>query len=134
MLTCPVCGLKILEHPANRCLDALVAEKVMGWRRDTYYIQVGTTKSETREGLFGPAGIRFVDQYPEYTTDIAAAWDVVDKLNLLTNHVLIGCDEDKLWQIFDLKYGELVQASILDAETAPLAICRAGLLVTLEIP
>jgi len=30
MKTC-TCGIDIMEHPASRCLDALVAEKVMGW-------------------------------------------------------------------------------------------------------
>lgn len=29
-MNCPTCGLDIDEHPANRCLDAWVAEEVMG--------------------------------------------------------------------------------------------------------
>lgn len=32
MKTCPKCNIPIQEHPANACLDAVFAEKVMGWR------------------------------------------------------------------------------------------------------
>ena len=30
-MNCPKCQTPIADHPANACLDALFAEKVMGW-------------------------------------------------------------------------------------------------------
>jgi hypothetical protein len=83
---------------------------------------------------------------PEYSTDIAKAWTVVEKLkargralvvNDGTNHhpptyeVQAGLDENGPWTFcaFEMPDGAWLSAR---AETAPLAICRAALLATLE--
>lgn len=34
-MNCPTCGLDIDEHPADRCLDAWVAEAVFGRQKMT---------------------------------------------------------------------------------------------------
>jgi hypothetical protein len=59
------------EYAAGRELDALIAEKVMGWRRcpiqDGPYIHFDTG---TGGGIVAPA----------YSTSIAAAWEVWNKV------------------------------------------------------
>ena len=57
-------------------LDALVAEKVMGWRMDDnkHLNLAWDPKRSPNDGL------RCI---PDYSTDIAAAWEVVEKLDTL---------------------------------------------------
>lgn len=60
----------------NRELDALVAEKVMGWMK---------TPGKVEQVWVRPGGpVPFEDVYkvqpPNYSTDIAPAWEVVEKL------------------------------------------------------
>ena len=95
---------------AGRELDALVAEKVMG------------------------AKVVFVENVPYYSTDIAAAWEVV-------NHLLChGWDEKYFFRLHydnvDLWDASFYKESSSDgggpdvwgtADTAPLAICLAAL-------
>lgn len=93
-------AMDIHTIPAGRELDALVAEKVMGIGKlefDAYY---------------GPQH--------RYSTDIAAAWEVVEKLAKPLKVVWTG----KVWvcEVF----GEPCSQ---EAGTAPLAICRAALKV-----
>jgi hypothetical protein len=56
------------ELPAGRELDALVAERVLGLRIDDAWFQHPDGRRVSSDGL------------PHYSTDIAAAWQVVDKL------------------------------------------------------
>ncbi len=79
---------------AGRDLDALVAEKVMG---------------ETC--LFTA---------PAYSTDIAAAWQVVDKLHALSFYLEVGSAG---WMA---RFAN-ISATEASAATAPLAICLAAL-------
>src|SRR3990172_8418422 len=65
--------------PAGRELDALVAEKVMGW---TITAWASGEPWGNRE-IFEPSGRgphRKAAHVPTYSTDIAAAWEVVQKL------------------------------------------------------
>ncbi len=134
-------------------LDALVAEKVMGmvWYRDWPL---------NSEGAAINAGIPFLS-YPgrdirlatdedlkekkdlngieEYSTDIAAAWEVVEKLNLMVMPVESASGKRWGWaaeqitvEKADLKKGSGYYLEVgtelwTHAETAPLAICRAAL-------
>ena len=62
----------------GRKLDALVAEKVMGWTWKDY-----TAGGEPARGLFPPppsGSFRDHDQYGYYSDDIAAAWELVEEL------------------------------------------------------
>ena len=76
-LHCPTCGFEIDEHEAGPCLDAWAATDVMkwkwndslGWGNRPYW----TDKTETEEG---PA----CDDWSP-STDIAAAWMLVEKLD-----------------------------------------------------
>lgn len=69
---------------AGRELDALIAEKVMGWKNEVAFADaksledhMGSYKSHVRAEDFPVS-----DLLPHYSTDIAAAWDVVQKLDV----------------------------------------------------
>lgn len=78
-----------MDYKPGRELDALVAEKVMGWTKEPC-IRYGMWKAEQTEhpGFRWTAPGESIKEsyikdrsYPApYSTDIAAAWQVVDKL------------------------------------------------------
>jgi hypothetical protein len=95
---------KIDELVAGRELDARVAEKVMGWEpRGPHPIHGTPVFATGRNDTFAP----------HFSTDIAAAWQAAEKLKAASWRF-------RVWQ--DYK-----DALMVDAETAPLAICRAAL-------
>lgn len=124
---------------AGRAMDALVAEKVMGW-----------TRWEWERGDWdGPADATIFAQHerslavyangeeePSFwfapSTDIAAAWQVVERMRDL------GWPwGGARWRVsewtsprkaeFSAQFEKLNVTVGADAETAPLAICRAAL-------
>ena len=84
---------------AGRDLDALVAEKFFRW--------------DSCDGTACP---------PAFSTKIAAAWEVVEKLDLF-NGAMLGKNAHGQWAIWD----NADEESPVFAETAPLAICLAAL-------
>lgn len=131
---------EILAMPEGRELDALVAERVMGkpFRRPTH----GSccTCQNCGEDYDSCGGGCF------YSADIAAAWQVVEKLRerlnveiQTANHLVtkeqwrvvvddtdFGCIHHGIGEVRTTK-----DISVF-GNTAPLAICRAALLMTLE--
>jgi hypothetical protein len=128
--------------PAGPELDALVAEKVMGIKpravrpagevgtapvlvyTDNRYFADGCQPREQLE--------RALEARPRpYSTDIAAAWEVVERLRLtVTPHL-------DSWRAARCNWGQSGEINAVgmtnsrpwvEAETAPLAICRAALL------
>jgi hypothetical protein len=108
---------EILNMEAGREMDALVAEKVMGYERVPDIKPYG----------FGDAWLQ------HYSTDIAAAWQVVGKLE----------NNDFWWEasnvvpnsdpiVYEWKFVTVGRQGEACEFTAPLAICRAALLATLE--
>lgn len=102
----------------GRELDALVAEKVMGWKD----IRFGDETSVSGSVGFGlPVSGHPRRAFPPYSTDIAAAWAVVEELELPFE--IHSDDWHSRWDArFNLDRGEWCQAS-----TAPHAICLAAL-------
>lgn len=105
---------------AGREIDALVAEKVMGldvFEDQANYRGVGTIPHATT-GRLG--------DLPHYSTDIAAAWQVLDKFD--------GYDLSKAWANED-RYGCALACELwyydgrgaAGASTMPHAICLAAL-------
>jgi hypothetical protein len=85
--------------PAGRELDVLVGEYVFGWKSIS-------------------------PDVPKFSTDVSAAWEVVNKFSPLHLFILERDPNDLEWNCsFNAKHG------IGFADTAPLAICRAALLV-----
>lgn len=128
--------------PAGRELDALVAEKVMGRRwftfiRDSYLLDPGAAASICFRGSSWTEGkhaqwdsecgiltdLKF-QRVPDYSTDIAAAWEVVLKMCAdgtppTLNAVFGG------WHCsFRGHYATIKN----DPRSAPLAICSAALM------
>ena len=121
---------EILAMEAGPELDALVAEKVMGWQLTSAY-QLGPAWA--RDIPWGELVLKNAVAYYAHewgpSTDIAPAWKVVEKM-----HKEYGIDVNGLasggfvctiygvdghWRTYD--------------ETAPLAICRAALLAVMEV-
>lgn len=105
--------------PAGREMDALVAEKVMGC-----WVKVRTLGTDSPTRLWscgctgekshnGPAGSGLLP----YSTDIAAAWEVVEKL---ARPLTLVFHHDGRW---DCTFAGGEHAL---GDTAPLAICRAA--------
>lgn len=109
---------------AGRELDALIAEKVMGFET------VNFKSSDPHEIIVtkdAEGNMRMA--VPFYSTDIAAAWEVVEKLRDTWAIELHG--RDGAWSCL-VEEGDEVTAhfiAIAEADTAPLAICLAALKV-----
>jgi hypothetical protein len=105
----------------NLGLDALVAVKVMGWTCDPDL------------GWYSPDGYFTGQPFPPlYSSNIEAAWEVVEKLDLLGPKNIrqygrvcyyLSHPEDKRWQIGD----DRDMSWTVEAETAPHVICLAAL-------
>lgn len=143
----------------NRELDARVAEKVMGW---TYFKSkhghwvVRRPDGETIEPYFGAplfnsfSGEKYPERewhdgadVPDYSTNIADAWDVVaiigEDFYLRLNSPCTGCNvKTSSWEcgrVIPGDSGHSEQEMLGEAETAPRAICLAALkAVGVEVP
>lgn len=126
---------------AGRKLDELVATQVMGWR-------IGDWLDETDGGynLFDKDGSYASpwDAPPDFafelqprhrwspSTDIMAAWQVVESLQKLGFIVEVGCDpisNGGLCSASVFEYDDLTPTMLVEqiCNTAPEAICRAAL-------
>ncbi len=113
---------------ASRELDALIAEKVFGYGDDWIPKYVRALKIQQEQGSDKLISADFtVAMYdlmlPRYSTHIADAWLVVEKLEgqILIDRMLIGG-----WLVEIIGLGR-EPAYCADAATAPLAICLAAL-------
>ena len=107
-----------LRQKSLRKLDVIVAEKVMGhkiipnngkdrpeeWAKEKYFIEVD----------FG------ISLIPPYSTDIAAAWEVVEKFEYIDV------------RRFKDHWGCTVYGQTVTGKTAPEAICKASLLAVMD--
>jgi hypothetical protein len=117
---------EILERKPGRELDALVAEKVMGLPQP-YLSPFNGEWVIKHEEKWKP-----IERLQNYSTDISAAWEVVEKF-----------ESYKLSKLPDgdvrIKYGGQYQCFINAnkncgyGSTAPEAICKAALLAVLEV-
>ena len=114
---------EILALPVGRELDALVALRVYGLEEITV---VG--KHYFIDPLDTPL--------PLYSTDISAAWEVVEKVQERYNFFLAYNHKTKDFQVFIDVPNEDEDATIIhyeyDAPTAPEAICKAALLAVMD--
>jgi hypothetical protein len=122
---------------AGRKLDALVAEKVFGAEVDWSIPRYPTVDMKFLEPNDPVAhGLR-TGNFPPYSTDIAAAWAVVDHLRVprAVTHKLRLVDNASQWEatFLTFSYGDDVNPDRIDAafgETPAHAICLASLKVT----
>lgn len=122
-----------IEHmEAGPEMDALIAEHIMGHPGEWIHHEGAGIEYDTGIGRLR------IRACLEYSTDIAAAFQVVEKLEAqnpvwLFSLVKRGWAESLLWEATFRKIsGEDIRA-FCEGITAPLAICRAALLSTLDI-
>lgn len=103
---------------AGRGMDAMVAIEVMGW---TY------VDSDPDFKWSVPAnedGVVMRRRLPEFSTDISAAWEVVEKIKDYYAYIVLQFDSVE-W-IVHISDGTVERQT--SNVSAPLAICRAALL------
>lgn len=108
----------------ERELDALVAEKVMG------FIRVGNPGELPSEftDFLSPFGETFAtSQLPHYSTDIAAALGVAEKFGYYEIARL-----GKRHNVYIENNDDDAKAGVAQEDSLPLAICRAALLAVTE--
>ncbi len=112
-----------MTYPTGRELDALVAEKVMGW-----------SFCDGHGGYWSKGGLSMGSVHAwSPSTDIGAAWQVVEKLE--RDGILIWKlgREDHMPNWF-VSMGRNHKPGVNAEEaTAPIAICRAALAVAKEM-
>lgn len=128
------------EMPAGREMDALIAEKVMGWTTYEEYVHGPLMHGGGMMTLYRGDGAQFKKDNTTHTwsvdcfcpsTDIAAAWEVVEKL---ADEVYVEYGHRPSIQSHG-NVGWLVRFRFHRgtwADTVPLAICRAALKVVGE--
>jgi hypothetical protein len=102
----------------GRALDARIAVELMGWRRrDGQHAHAGTPPGEPDE---------VTRPVPHYSTDIAAAWSVMEVMQKRGLYPRVLAIMSGRWccEVAGIVGG----ARGVDAASAPLAICRAALL------
>lgn len=109
---------------AGRDLDKLIAERIMGYRFCTLH----PWAEDKFDGYIrcDECG-DYAPYWKPYSTDIAAAWKVVDSISIEWGISLTGVG--MVWRCLfgkrtDIGDGHKVEA---EADTAPLAICLAAL-------
>jgi hypothetical protein len=116
----------------GRELDALVAEKVFHHRVEGRSVEVPLHPTTGRR--MGPSSgmILSLEALPRYSTDIAAAWEIVERLK--TTEAFLQGENLKLewlgsgWLLHALRSEDYFSAEDFPgAPTAPLAICLAAL-------
>lgn len=113
----------------SRELDAQVAEKVMGITNVHRAERGEWLQIEMDFALVGELvywGDKGLTRLPYYSTDIAAAWEVVEKMNKEMYDVTLFMRDGKWicgWENIDDQWYEM------ESDTAQEAICRAALKV-----
>lgn len=120
----------IYKIPAGKELDGLIADRVMYWNQnheineceDKWYSYCNICGYEPRFEKIIPGSCK---GYPRYSVDISSAWEVVEKMGpsyeLKSIHHSSGT-------VHRATFWRGMMGFSVEAETAPLAICRAALL------
>lgn len=118
---------------AGRELDALIAEKVMGWKYRGYGNGGGEWTFNGQKMAFG--GLNG-GSLPHYSTNIADAWMVVEKMGRWHgfDFMIVMPDPEQTFHLRTYEAGWYEATNdgperrvVSDADTAPLAICLAAL-------
>ncbi len=108
-----------MKIEAGRELDALVAEKVMGRERFPGDPKMLTCRND------GLSCTNPVEPEP-YSTDIAAAWQVMERLRDLCHFTVMRQIVPSGWTV-DAVFNDSIFVTSVFNESAPLAICLVAL-------
>ncbi|SDJ62085.1 BC1872 family protein [Paenibacillus naphthalenovorans] len=113
---------EILAMPSGRELDALVAEKVMGWNvKFMGDILWGWMYSETERNRWY--------NVPKFSADISAAWKAVEKMKRNDWVFVINSISEEWTALF---YLDRIHEHEVTCNSAPEAICKAALLAIMN--
>ena len=123
--------MRPIETLSDRELDALVAEKVMGWTdiwTDGDYFMAYPPHEQR---IMQKMGVGYAERYPipNYSSEISAAWEVVEKMRQegLTVTITTPPTGWKNWDVRGWDDNNNDNRFIARADTAPRAICIAAL-------
>lgn len=110
---------------ASRELDLIIAEKLFGL--SVQYIGGGESTPVTAAQVL--ANFQHIDSIPCFSTDISAAWPIIDKFRRDGPYKLViqAYAKDKFWTIKAYHPDGYSKSCTTSAETMPLAICLAAL-------
>jgi hypothetical protein len=130
---------EILAMPAGREMDALIAEKVMGYVR-MHYPDENSWGEHYFDDEYPSADCYKQVHFDNWSTDIAAAWEVV--LHFMNDGWCPNLvnDDNGHWALSFVGVNNIPctsQTSWIDdqrfwCDEAPLAICRAALLAVMD--
>ena len=145
---------KPYEMQAGRELDALIHQRIFGIyvptqaemraEAETYWatkspqcqvfdrFKVVPRGSEAAKRPFSHELAAFETNCPEYSTDITAAWRVVEKVRQLKPDVRVESYQGYWHCHIDCNNAVAARVVSAEADTAPLAICRAALGMEVE--
>lgn len=136
--------MNIDDMPAGREMDVLVAERVFGFAVDHEFDMPRVKQLRDKYDEFGVL--------PNYSTDIGAAWEVVDKIaEIIRSDVYLGAlsypsiEQGGIghwcvtWGLADADDEEWIEhpsdfPATAGANSASLAICRAALKAITSAP
>jgi hypothetical protein len=126
--------MNIDQMEAGREMDALVAKKVMGLD-PRFPERMNIYRPENSPVKFPVYRHVEMDNIPPYSTSIAAAWEVVEKMRgnefhwAIHSRILFMSDTKNLPRAAFWRYlnGYADRQGIAEAEEVPLAVCRAAL-------
>ena len=114
---------EILNMPAGREMDALVAEKVMGFIK-LQFPGLPKYQKPTKDGV---VPLYYV---PNFSTDISAAWEVVEQVTKKSKFTVIEIRGGN--ELYQVAFWYPLKDSWHAEGLLPLAICRAALLTVCE--
>jgi len=120
---------EILNMEPGPELDRLVAEKVMGWRRRSHKFSQNAWEwynPEIPDPYHNKDFVCNDVDLPKFSTDIAAAWKVVNRLREKQFDIMIKTLKDR-WEVL-ISDPDKILDWYATAPELPLAICRAALL------
>lgn len=116
----------VLAMPAGEAMDVLVATMVLGWRKEPYPADVCASSTHWVTGGGAFVGV----ECPLFSDDLGDAEIVLDWLHRRAGRLDIHCGRDGTFEVrCDHADGSWHKA---EADTLPLALCRAALLETLR--
>ena len=128
---------EILNMPAGREIDLLIAEMLFSWQwfpaNGMMYFR--PVEKFAYGAIKDGESIEYMSNLPSYSTDISSAFEVAEKLSDKWDFAIVN--NQNFGKYPDLHYGFRLQAIGEDShiktifalgETASLAICRAALL------
>jgi hypothetical protein len=144
-LHCPTCGVHIDEHEATRCMDWWIECRLFGasFVPKNTEIPVPTVSAigvyrlsnetaRTAYDCYRLAGGKYVQgtiPRKRYSSNIADAWDVVEKTKLFIGYSFCQSWNGSRYLVtyFVRDDDECYHETYASAPTAPLAICRAAI-------